>query len=690
MGQIWVREFTGGLDSRRLPETTSGGVLIQAVDGHITRGGEFESRAAFVEEYVLPEGTVGMANTRAGVVVFGNITDPGVPSGVTYQRLEHPTDTMLELIDVPSFDLYAGKIYAVAVFSDGSRHHFYDGVRVEDWFDGRARVGFRVVGGVESAALSAEGSFAITAGTLAGGNEVSSVTVNSVEIMSAAVAHTGDNDTTAAAIAANINAHTSTPNYTASATTNTVTIIAADAGAAANGYVVLPTPGGDVEINDIVNMAGGADDATSMVTSIQVAGVEALAGTVDWSTNNTTAAEAIAASINSAVSTPDYSAITIDDNVVILAEDSGEAENGKPVVVTVANGFQITPSSGLLMAGGAEADDTFPPGLFVKTNGAKMNALSGPNWHFSGIQKPTGWTTDNTGAGFVDLSTYSSGSEEVIALAQYQNFTAIFAETNIQIWFTDPDPALNRQVQILNNTGTVSPHSVTQFGDSDLFYLNESGLRSLRARDASNAASTTDIGSPVDTLIIDVLTGVGATGRDSIFGLIEPQQGRFWLVMADQIFVLSFFSGAKVSAWTIYKPGFVTDRAMVFGKRVYLRSGNSIYVYGGLGEELTYDATEAIAQLPFLDADQPTQKKHFKGYDAAARGEWKVYAYLAPENQDARDKLGIVAGTTYNSEGTLPVIGSSTHISLMFRSQGVGPHKLGAVVIHHDLDDAED
>ena len=47
MGTVWVREFTGGLDARRLPETTAGGVLIRARNGHISRGGEFEKRAAF-------------------------------------------------------------------------------------------------------------------------------------------------------------------------------------------------------------------------------------------------------------------------------------------------------------------------------------------------------------------------------------------------------------------------------------------------------------------------------------------------------------------------------------------------------------------------------------------------------------------------------------------------------------------
>src|SRR5690606_33613069 len=130
---------------------------------------------------------------------------------------------------------------------------------------------------------------------------------------------------------------------------------------------------------------------------------------------------------------------------------------------------------------------------------------------------------DAIGAGFVDLSTYSSGSEELVSLARYQESVAIFSETNVQIWFVDPDPELNTQTQILSNTGTSAPNSVTQFGDADIFYLNESGVRSLRARDASNSAATSDIGVPIDKLVTEALAGVGVLDRVKITGLIEPR-----------------------------------------------------------------------------------------------------------------------------------------------------------------------
>lgn len=694
MGQIWVKEFTGGLDTRRMAETTPGGVLIQASDGHISRGGEFECRAAFVSAYDLPAGTIGLAYTRTGLVVFGDIAEPTMPSGVSYQRLQHP-DGVTQLVDVPSFDLYKGKIYAVGTFANGSRHHFYDGVRVEDWFDGRARASFRVTAGGEQPAVGAVGSFTVTGGTVGVSNEISSVTVNSVTVTSAAVAHTGDNATTATAIADNINAHTSTPNYTAETDGAIVYITAETTGTGSNGFVIVATVGGDATVGSETALADGAIAGTSTLSAITVDGKDIIFSTIEWTTSNEDTAEAVAEAINTAATSPEYTALANGDQVVILAADQGTAENGKVVLVTTELGFGITPSEDIEMEGGGAEADTFEPGTFVRTLGSKVYSPSGPTLHFSGIQIPTGWTTDNVGAGFIDMSSYASGSEEVKAVAKYQSNIAVFSETNIQIWYVDPDPALNRQSQELNNTGTASPRSVTQFGDNDLFYLSESGLRSLRARDSSNAASTTDIGVPVDTLITAALADLTTAEREKVFGLIEPGEGRFWLIIKEKIFVFSFFNGAKVSAWSTYNTtcegvAFEVEEAVVFGRRVFLRSGDTIYVYGGLGSELTYDDTEAVAQIPYLDADTPWLQKFLDGIDVAAQGTWKIYIAMNPNNLEAQDSIGVVADTiadtTFN-EGRIPAQGKSSHFSLIFKKQSDGYARLGSCVLHFTTDE---
>lgn len=575
MGTLWIKEFTGGLDARRMRETTSGGVLVTAKDGHINSGGEFEKRLAFVPLFDAGgvSGTIGLAATRTGLTVFGSDETPALPVGISYQRLQHPTaPETLSLVDVPSWDLYAGLIYAVGVFSDGSIHHFYDGVNVDDWFDGRARAVFRV-----------------TAGT-----------------------------------------------------------------------------------------------GSSQLTQIFVGGVAIMGSAVTWSTDNETTAGLVAAEIASASSSPEYTAIAVNDAVVILADEAGTDGNGKVVSFTLATGFGVTPETDLAMSGGADlGEGTYQPGTFVRTIDAKMNSLSSSNWHFSGIAAPDKWTTDATGAGFIDVSTYASGAELLTTIAQYQNFAAVFSQSNISVWFIDPDPALYRKTQLLRNTGTVSPLSVTEFGDADLFYLDESGVRSLRARDSSNAASASDLGVPVDPLVRAAVAGLTDTERVRISGLIELSNGRFWLCVKNKIFVYSFFQGVNVRAWSTYEQDFDIERTVVHDRKVYVRdTAGTIHVYGGLSSTAEYDDTQAVARTPFLDAEEPTVKKTLTGFDMACEGVWDVWAHFDPTNPDAKDRIARVSETTFGQ--AIPAQGEWTHISITFESVGDGAAKVSSFIAKYE------
>ncbi len=695
MGTIWVKEFTGGLDARRLPETTPPGVMIRARDGHITRGGEFEKRAAFVPAYDLPAGTVGLAFTRTGLVVFGHATAPSLPSGVSYQRLRHPNG-VTALVEVPSFDLYDGKIYAVGVFADGSVYHFYDGERVEDWFDGRARASFLVVSGGSSPAVASVGKFSITGGTSGGGNQITSSTVGGVPILASAVAHTGDNTTTAQAVADAINSSVSTPEYTATSVGGQVIIAAAVPGAAPNGLAVLPTPGGTATVGGIENMADGEDATIATLSALRVDTVDAISAPVEWAGSAAATATAIAAAVNASVSSPEYTATSVGDRVNIVAAVAGAGANGRVVAMTVADGLVLSDSN-VVLADGADTSGAFTPGVFVRTVKSKLYSTSGSLLHFSGIQQPTQWTTDATGAGFINMATENSGSEQLTAVARYQNLLAVFSPEVVQVWFVDPDPNLNTVSQVLENTGTRCPQSVTRFGDSDVFYLDESGLRSLKARDSSNAASTTDIGVPVDDLLVAKLATLSEADRQRIVGLINPIDKRFWLIVKDEIFVFSFYQNAKVSAWSTYETAvwdengqtrFDVEAAVATAGRVYVRSGATIYAYGGVDADVAYDFTEAEAWLPYLDANRPTAKKNWKGIDAALTGLWEIRAATEPTDLEAAEVIARIYQTTYNAH-KLSYDHSSSHISLRVVSQGEGRAVLSALAVHFEGDEDE-
>lgn len=697
MGTIWVKEMTGGLDTRRLPETTPGGVLIRAQDGHITRGGEFEKRAAFVAEYSLPAGTHGIAYDGRGLVVFGTGAEPaGMPAGISYERLDNPADSGVNMDRILSSDLYDKKLYVAVLYEDGSIYHFYDGEEVTDWFDGRARAQFTVVSGVDTPAVSAVASFRVTAGSVSGSGSFDNIAVNGVAIIGSAVAHDDSNTSTAAAIAAAITSFTSSPEYTATSDGDEV-IISAVAGTAANGRTVTVTVSGDAAFSTPTTFEGGAEERTSALSDLTVDGVSIITSPVEWQGSGADTATAIAAAINAATTSPDYDATAVGAAVNIIADVAGSDSNGLAVVPVVAEDMVVTPTSGLELADGADSD-AFTPGPFVKTASSKMYAVADGLLHFSGISEPTQWTTDVTGAGFINLAAEDADADELRALARYQGQLAVFADDVTMIWFIDPDPLLNTLSQVLSGTGTNFPLSVTQFGDSDVFYLDTSGLRSLRARDSSNAAATTDIGVPVDDLITEKAAEL-AGQEHLVFGFINPLDKRFWLVMRDEIFVFTFFENAKVSAWSTYKTtltdenenvtSFNVDSVTVFNKRPHLRSGDTVYVYGGASAGLALDYTEAEGWLPFLDANRPAARKQWEGIDVALTGLWEISAATEPTEVDAAAVIARAYKTSYNMS-RIAFEHESSHVSLRFKSKGNKRAVFSAAVIHYQGNEDED
>ncbi|MGO3933452.1 hypothetical protein [Rhodopseudomonas pseudopalustris] len=684
MSTIWLRDFKGGLDARRMPEALPGGFAIRAVDGHITRGGEFEQRAAFVPEYTLPAGqTVGLAVGRTGLHVFGHAAAPAMPKGVTYQRLQHP-DGATALHRVMSADMFAGKLYVVAEYVDGSQYHFYDGARVTDWQDGRARASFTIVAGGIQAATPATGSFTVSGGTAGVSNRLS-VAINGVALHVGSVQHTGANATTAAAIAAAINAAATNPDYTATSSGVTVLIASAAANTVANGLPITVTVSGDATVTGVGTMSGGQIALPSALVDLTVNGVSIIGDAVDWRGSNADTAQAIAEAVNNYSSTPDYTATAVGARVNVLAVAPGVGSNGYTVTPTLARGLVVSPSSGIVLANGLAPGAVFQSGTFAKTVGSKVYVTGGPSLFFSGVKVPTGFQTTNTGAGFIDMSTETSGAETLQALGKYLNFVVVFANRDILVWYVDPDPSNNKQAQTLNNMGTRFPRSVTQFGDNDLFFLDESGVRSLRSRDASNAASTSDIGIPVDPLVVAKLQSLSEKQRSEVIGLIEPSDGRFWLLFPDEIFVLSFFTGSKISAWSTYRPAgngapFKINDAQVLKRKVFIRSGDTIYSYGGLGAALVYDDTAPELQTPYLDADVPARTKDFTAIDVACVGDWRVEAGLDPTNLLASEKIATVSRTTYGVP-TITYRAASTHISLRFVGAGPGYKKVAAAAI---------
>lgn len=319
----------------------------------------------------------------------------------------------------------------------------------------------------------------------------------------------------------------------------------------------------------------------------------------------------------------------------------------------------------------------------------KVHAGVGSIWYQSAIAEPTQWDYESDiGAAFNNIASNARGSEDITGMAVYQGNLAIFTRRGTQIWFADPDPVGNRQMQVLDNIGAIAPRSITSVGDIDVFFLSDSGLRSLRARDSSNAAFVSDIGTPIDPLLIQQLRDMTEDEKRAACSVVEPEDGRYWLSLGEFVYVFSYFSGAKVSAWGRYRVPSPVRWLDVLDGRVYARcEDGSFLLYGGDGNK-TYDATQVEVITPFADARQPGTHKQISGIDLGIEGEWMVDICTDINAKDINgnsiyERVAQIDQPTFSME-TIPVDGVASHFSLRLRSVGEGYARLANIAVHYD------
>lgn len=302
--------------------------------------------------------------------------------------------------------------------------------------------------------------------------------------------------------------------------------------------------------------------------------------------------------------------------------------------------------------------------------------------YFSALNDAGKWDLYDIGSGFIDMANNFGGREDVTGAGVYQNTVAIFTERNCQLWFLDPDPNLNSQNQVLDNTGCIAPDTIISVGSIDLFYLSYNGVRSLKARDNTDAAYANDIGSPVDDIIVKHLDTLDADVRYAAKAIIEPQDGRYWISIGGRLFVLSSFQGSGISAWTEYETGFSVNDMIVLKNRVYVRSGDTVYLYGGLsGTE--YDDSHVDVELPYLDANKPGTFKAVNGIDITCEGEWLVSLGFDYTNPTAKDEIATFTQPSF-ALGKIPATGIGTHIGVKFTSDYDGYCKIANLLVHYD------
>lgn len=413
MPDFIIDNWQYGLDTRRSELTSKAGTLETSVNGHINQGGEWEKRKAFVRT-ALPTNSFGLEVTDVGLTVFGSVAvgalSIALPAGFTYQRLQHP-DASTAMTKVVRSKPFGGKAWVIAKFADGNTYCYYDGALIKDFTDGLilAQLNTNVkvatelvaeinrttlytatqlapandnkfdsfslpgatyviteelttvagtltnaltsVGTSPTSALSAIGQFSVIQGTSnPGTNKITSVTVNTVEILNVAVNYTTSPEITAELLAAQINTYTSSPDYTAQANGNTVIITAVTSSSTPNGFVVQVTSAGNVCIGQCVfSLQLAAGSSTFNITTMYINGIDVLGGTpVTWSTTVSALCTALATAIRAynIATVLQYAAVAVGNSVYVSKLVTASSDGVLTVVVNVSTGGNVIEGTG--------------------------------------------------------------------------------------------------------------------------------------------------------------------------------------------------------------------------------------------------------------------------------------------------------------------------------------------------------
>lgn len=677
-----ITDFKFGMDRRRERVAGVPGTLWLAKNVHISRGGDVQRAKKFVPTYSLPPNTFGLGQLRGQLYVFGSAAAPTLPTGMQYQRLQaaNTSAAMVEVLDVDKFD---GKFYVIARFDNGELHHFYDGNRITHWdtiaasatnfdtlasyladlVDSDAAVSATAVGSVitivartpgtpfdilksttdyggtsdqditlatvqanvaAAAEQRASSVCAVTAGT---SGTIQDITANGVSLMRAAVPWATSHTATAAAIVVQINNKTATHGYTAEASGANVTITAAPGtGDTPNEYAVAASVTGDVVLST-PSLSGGSD-AVDPVAQISTA---TLSGTFEAT---------------------DLYTITIND---VSYSSTGRA------AATGTSAF-----------------------VHKKRMWSPANTL----WNYSKLIDATDWTNADvsSGAGFLRLSLESEGGERLIGAAPYGTQAAVFSRNAIHIWNISADAEENAIGQPLGNTGSLSARAILPFGNTDVFYLDEPGVRSLRSKDQTGEAFAADVGNPLDTFLRDYLDTLTEAQIRRAVSVIGPD-GRFWMAVGERIFVLSFFPGSKITAWSYYEPGFEVEDFARIRNRIYARAGDTVYLYGGANGTTYPGAGEMIAEAStsFLTAQTPATLKQLTSFDIACTGQWSAQLLLDPNDENKFIDIGVLNRTTYNNpSGRIGIPAETTHMAIKLVCSSAGDATLSNVTVHYE------
>ena len=170
---------------------------------------------------------------------------------------------------------------------------------------------------------------------------------------------------------------------------------------------------------------------------------------------------------------------------------------------------------------------TVPPGNIVQSGFGRLwvakTSTNNTTVYWSDLLTGVKWDTGSSGS--IDISkVWPDGADEITALAVHNGIIAIFGKRQILLYTGAEDPATMQLADTIVGVGCIARDSVQVTG-TDLIFLSDSGVRSLKRTIQEKSAPMTDISKNIRT----ELTNYVQTETSPIFSVYSPEEAFYLL-----------------------------------------------------------------------------------------------------------------------------------------------------------------
>lgn len=292
----------------------------------------------------------------------------------------------------------------------------------------------------------------------------------------------------------------------------------------------------------------------------------------------------------------------------------------------------------------------------------KMYAANGPNVAYCKTGDCRDWSAV-ADAGFLPAGLQATGSDTVTALGQFQKSLVVFFADSAQVWAVSSDPSANELTGTVENVGTIYARAGHALA-GDLFFLSQSGYRSMSLLAITANLQDADVGNPIDDLVVP-----SVSSSDDPFSLYYPKLGQWWSINGNTAWAYSFSKTSKLTAWSKFSFPFAIDDAAVLSQELYLRSGNDVYK---VSQSAFKDGAQSIplvdVQMYYQDAARPNVMKQFIGQKHICKGQPTV-SYLTDASSQTVESAGYELPAVTEPGAIYPVELCATRIAPHYQHQ---------------------